>query len=750
MVKLHILYYLNYYIATQSNKMRKYLIATVLIFCSLNFNYCNAQLNIDFNHYQPLLASGDVPFDFQLASVEKFQLEKQQIDNTENKYYQKLKNKFYLENSIDITHLLKSGIVLFGDPISDYLNKVLDVVLKENQSLRDSLRIYYLRTDEVNAFTTPDGIIIVSVGLLAQLSNEAQLAFILSHEIQHFRLKHGFSKYKKDDEIIKGKGEFKNIKFSEAELSHFHFSRELESEADMKGLELFLTTPYSASEVNGVFDVLLYSYLPFELDSLPRAYFNEGDYKMPDKFFCNKLNVIDAKENDDDEKSTHPNIYKRRTEMANILETKSSKGNAKFIIGEEQFKLIRNTSRFEVVGLEMRDHNYEDAFFSCYLLLKEFPESEYLHETKAASLYFLAEYKVNGNFYDVHHPDKEAQGSIQQIYYFFNKIPDEDLTIIATKTVWDEHLKFHSNAGLTQMANDLLMLMDDNLKFSPDDFTIAPPKEKKIENDTVQNVPNDKYSMIKQSKSETGKAEDEKYYRFAFAQLLKEPDFISAFHKQMGKEDSVYVLKKKKKKGGLEINHMVVANPFYVKLDFTKDHPQKYLASESSEDELNNQIQYCATKLGLKLDIIDNDHLKETDVATFNNMITMNDWFDEAIDQPKELQLYNTSSDRLKNIGKEYDTDYVSWMGIVSARKKGNGSELASLCVGFIWFPFLPILIYKAVTPNYETDFLTLIVNSNTGKFEWSNVRSVKQNDYPSVVKSNLYYIIQQIKAKKK
>lgn len=75
-------------------------------------------------------------------------------------------------------------------------------------------------------------------------------------------------------------------------------------------------------------------------------------------------------------------------------------------------------------------------------------------------------------------------------------------------------------------------------------------------------------------------------------------------------------------------------------------------------------------KLDLKLDIIDNDHLKEGDVAIFNNMITMNDWFDEAIDHPKELQLYNTNSDQLKNITNEYETDFVSWMGIVSARKK--------------------------------------------------------------------------------
>ncbi|MEI7802040.1 MAG: M48 family metallopeptidase [Bacteroidota bacterium] len=731
--------------------MKKYFLLSAIIFSFLAKNNCVAQTTVDFNHYQPLQASGNVPLDFQLASQEKFDIEKQQIDVNEKKYSQKLKSKFYLENSIDITHVLKSGRVLFGDPISEYLSQIMDSVLKNDPITRDSMQIYYLRSDEVNAFTSPDGIIFVSAGLISQLSSEAQLAFILCHEIQHFKLKHGFSKYKRDVEIVSRKGDFKNLNYDEAALSHFHFSRELESEADMHGLELYLTTPYATSEVNGVFDVLLYSYLPFEIDSMPRTFFNDGEYKMPDKFFTNKLNEIDAKENDDDEKSTHPNIYKRRTEMANVLTKKSSAGTAKYLFSEAEFKKIRNISRFEVLSLQLRDHNYEDAFYSSYLLLKEFPESEYLNESKAAALYFMAQYKVNGNFYDIHHSDKEAQGSIQQVYYFFNKIPDEDLGILATKTIWDAHFKFPKNEGLAEMSTDILKLMDNDLKFSPSDFTMAVTPDTIAKTDTTKkNTATDKYSMIKQSKTEVVKPEDEKYYRIAFYNLLTQADFVTAFNSQLNSEQAVSSSKKKKTKGGLGISHLLVANPFYVKLDYTKDQPERYLASENSEDELNKQMQFCAQKVGLKLDLLDNDHLKAEDVNTFNNMIAMNDWFEEAIDQPKELQLYNTSSDRLKNVADQYGTDNVSWMGIVSAKVNANYYDWYRVCVGFVWFPLIPVFIYQAVSPNFETDFLVLVVNSNSGKFEWKTIRVVKQNDSPSVVKSNLYYILQQIKAKKK
>lgn len=740
------------YIATNSAGMKKILFpAALLILTNIFFN-CSAQTTFDFNHYQTLEAAGKVPHDFQLASEEKFNQDKQQIDETENSYSKKLKKNFYLENSVDITHVLKSGDVLFGDSISAYLSDLLDEVLKNNTDLRDSLQIYYLRSDEVNAFTTPDGIIIVSAGLISQLANEAQLAFILCHEIQHYRLKHGFNKYKRDDALLKGKGEFRGMKFSEAELSHFRYSRELESEADMKGLELYLTTSYSVTEVNDVFDVLLYSYLPFELDSFPRIYFNDGDYKMPDKYFTNKLNEIDAKENDDDEKSTHPNVYKRRTEMVNMVNGKNSAGTSKNILGEERFKLLRNIARFEVLSLQMRDHNYEDAFYTCYLLLKQFPESEYLIESRAAAMYFMAEYKVNGNYYDIHHNDKEAQGSIQQIYFFLNKLPDDELGILATKIIWEAHLKYPSNAALEKMATDMLELLDDDLSFATSDFTTTAIQENKTVVDSTQVAPTDKYSMIKQSKNEVVKPGDEKYYRLAFYHLLTEPSFMAAFNKQLAIEKEIVTAgkKKKDKKGGLDINKLVVADPFYVKLDYTRDEPQRYLAGERLEDKLNSQLEFCADKLGVDLSIVDNDHLKDDDVATFNNMMAMNDWFNEAIDQPDDLNLYNTSEARIKNVAEQFNTDYVSWMGIISARDKGSYNDWYRLCLGVIWFPALPILIYNAVAPNYETDFFILVVNVESGKFEWQHVRKVNQSDSPSVVKGNLYYIIQHIKAKKK
>lgn len=57
---------------------------------------------------------------------------------------------------------------------------------------RPELKFYFavLDTDEINAFATPGGYIFVTRGALEKMSNEAQLASVLGHEIAHVTLRH--------------------------------------------------------------------------------------------------------------------------------------------------------------------------------------------------------------------------------------------------------------------------------------------------------------------------------------------------------------------------------------------------------------------------------------------------------------------------------------------------------------------------------------------------------------------------------
>ena len=100
---------------------------------------------------------------------------------------------FILKSNYILDRILSNGVVFYGNKINKYVEKVADELLKDNLTLRKELSFYIVKTSEINAFATDRGEIFITIGLLAQIENEAQLAFVLSHEIIHYKNKHAKS-----------------------------------------------------------------------------------------------------------------------------------------------------------------------------------------------------------------------------------------------------------------------------------------------------------------------------------------------------------------------------------------------------------------------------------------------------------------------------------------------------------------------------------------------------------------------------
>jgi len=60
-----------------------------------------------------------------------------------------------------------------------------------------SIRVYILDTPNWNAFASPNGMVVVNTGLLLQMKNEAQFAFVLGHEITHYLHRHSLEELRK-------------------------------------------------------------------------------------------------------------------------------------------------------------------------------------------------------------------------------------------------------------------------------------------------------------------------------------------------------------------------------------------------------------------------------------------------------------------------------------------------------------------------------------------------------------------------
>ena len=158
-------------------------------------------------NHQALRSAGNIPKDFLVSVQEKYDQQKNDIPFFESRQVRLAQLQFYIESNFWISDLLLSGKLLYGEMLSTYLGRVADKILAGSPELRKQLQFYVIKSPAANAFASDQGIIFVTLGLLAKLQTEAELAFVLAHEIIHFREKHNMSGYVERFKMMRGIGE---------------------------------------------------------------------------------------------------------------------------------------------------------------------------------------------------------------------------------------------------------------------------------------------------------------------------------------------------------------------------------------------------------------------------------------------------------------------------------------------------------------------------------------------------------------
>jgi predicted Zn-dependent protease len=128
-------------------------------------------------------------------------------------------------------------------------------------------RFFVLRDPSPNAFALPNGDIYMHTGMLARLADTAQLAAILAHEINHVAGHHSVVDFRSSNKkIITGMvltgvfGGAGALISSGLYTSMYGFSRELEQEADDRAVALLATSPYDASALPEIYEILAQDY----------------------------------------------------------------------------------------------------------------------------------------------------------------------------------------------------------------------------------------------------------------------------------------------------------------------------------------------------------------------------------------------------------------------------------------------------------------------------------------------------------
>ncbi|ADE15116.1 peptidase M48 Ste24p [Nitrosococcus halophilus Nc 4] len=164
-------------------------------------------------------------------------------------------------------NLKTSGLRVRDPALNEYIK---DTVCKIAGPHCGDIRVYILRIPEFNASMAPNGMMQVWTGLLLRATNEAQVAYVLGHEIGHFLRRHSlqiwqdtrrksslFAYFNLLSAIIGIPGYAYNVAQLATLGSLFEFSRDAEWEADQLGFELTTKAGYEPREAAKLWRILL-------------------------------------------------------------------------------------------------------------------------------------------------------------------------------------------------------------------------------------------------------------------------------------------------------------------------------------------------------------------------------------------------------------------------------------------------------------------------------------------------------------
>lgn len=650
----------------------------------------------------------------------------------------------------------QSGTILYGTAINRYVNTVADHLLAHDPELRQKIRIYIIKSTDVNAYTTEEGIILVNLGLIAQLTNESELAFILAHEIAHYSEKHIY-------QLQEYKSNTKSGDLKTSYLSYHNRSRETEMEADRLALERYIVnSPYSYSVLDGVFDILQYDYLPFDELPFEKGYFETEFYQFPDHYFLSGTSPIKSRDDYVDTLSTHPNLKRRRENIKNSTALKKEERKSIFVQPEETFNEIRELARFECINIFITKNKFADAIYNTYLLQKEHPNNKFLDMAMAYSLYGIHKHKMNANFNQVVESYKKIEGEKQQLHHILGKLTRPELNLLALRFLWEAHRQYPEETFLEPLYTDVLDDLISKNRMTLFDFSDYPKnagRDQILPNtdtaDTFVSQPSNKYERIRQTN--TGKTQkivpDEKFKtaNYMLVDLKEDSGFVALFEKivREKEDEKVYAVLKEKEKP-LCLDSLLVFHPYFgksIRKNSSGQIGKKLESYQKEKSNLEKNIQYSLDKLRLKHLFITENDMEQFDTEEYNQFCLLKSWINE---------FYNTEGTGMIL----YQSQWIGGLIESTGFDKANLIMVYYRPASFLTFRKLwgliattaacplsfPIYGTAFALPRYETYISFTILDMKTGKIMINSNMKVKSEMKEAFINSFIYDMFYKVK----
>lgn len=266
--------------------------------------------------------------------------------------YKKYIRDIYKERYDYIKSCFDNGAIISDQAAVAYLNTMVQQILTGNPFLQSkNPRVLLFKAWWPNASSMGEGTILCNIGLMYKVRNEAQLVFVLCHEMAHLWLDHGNKNIEKyvntvyDDEFQKelkqiSKMQYeKNRRLDELEkgiaFNSRRHSRAKESEADSMAIELMKNTPYSLEEAKSALAMLdSIDNDKYDIEPPLRKYFNHPSFPFRDSWmkeeesFFGGATLQEPDKKIVDSLKTHPDCSKRVGMVTPLIARTVAKGQA--------------------------------------------------------------------------------------------------------------------------------------------------------------------------------------------------------------------------------------------------------------------------------------------------------------------------------------------------------------------------------------------------------------------------------------
>ena len=214
--------------------------------------------------------------------------------------------------------------------MEDYINDVMLQVMPPELKDDSLVYCYITKNGSVNAFSTGAGKIFINIGLLAEMPDEATLAYIILHELAHYYLKH---QLKTDLAIRTGK-----------------FDMGLLGDNDDK-----LEFRYSVKE-------------EYSCDSLAILWIGKSGYNVAGGINANKIEERMVQNGFYKGTNNYPNDWKTRQlarekniDLLNRMDKNGTTGGEFYLVSKDKFAKLKGEAKPEILKCLMSGMRYNDC-----------------------------------------------------------------------------------------------------------------------------------------------------------------------------------------------------------------------------------------------------------------------------------------------------------------------------------------------------------------------------------------------------